>query len=251
MPRKTRVTKRQATGKTVVDGYARVSMESQATEGTSMDNQPDKIRMFCELHNLELLRIVTDPGESAKSLDRPGIQAVLDDLRRGRVDGLVVYKLDRLTRSLGDWDHLIKTYFDERAGRQLFSVSESIDTRTASGRMVLNMIMTVAAWEREVIGERTSDALQGKIRRVERCGKIRFGYRLDEDGPRNPETGRPLRLVKVPEEQKAIEHMAEWRSHGHTYQEICDLLEELGIQSKEGHLWLPGTVHRILHRPIA
>jgi site-specific DNA recombinase len=243
MPRKTRVTKRRAEGKTVVDGYARVSMETQATEGTSMDNQPEKIRMFCQLHNLELLRIVTDPGESAKSLDRPGIQDVLGDLRRGRVDGLVVYKLDRLTRSLGDWDYLIRTFFDERGGRQLFSVSESIDTRSASGRMVLNMIMTVAAWEREVIGERTSDALQGKIRRGERCGRVRYGYALASDG---------VHLVPVPHEQETIQRMREWRVQGYTYQRMVDMLAELGIETKEGgRLWLPATVHRILARPIA
>lgn len=208
-----------------------------------MDNQPEKIRMFCDLHDLHLLRIVSDPGESAKSLDRPGIQEVLDDLQRGRVDGVVIVKLDRLTRNLADWAYLIQTFFNDRAGRRLFSVHDSVDTRTASGRMVLNLIMTVAEWEREVIAERTSDALQGKIRRGERCGRIRYGYQLAPDG---------VHLIPVPHEQEVIRRMAEWRAQGYTYQRMVDQLEQLGIETKEGgRVWLPATVHRILARPIA
>jgi DNA invertase Pin-like site-specific DNA recombinase len=163
-----------------VIGYVRVSTEEQATGGFSLEAQEAKVRGYCELYELDLIGFHSDPGASGKTLDLPGLAAALAELRRrkGGPDGIVLAKLDRLTRSLADWAALINEFFrDER--RRLFSVGEQIDTRTATGRMVLNLIMTIAEWEREIIGERTSDALQAKIRRGERCGRLRFGYDLD------------------------------------------------------------------------
>lgn len=243
MPRKTRVRIRPAGDRLRVVGYPRVSTEEQARGGTSIENQIEKIRMFCTLHELDLVRIDPDAGFSAKSLDRPAIKRILDDLDKGRVDGLVITKLDRLTRSLEDWSVLIKRYFRDDAGARLFSVSDSIDTRTANGRMVLNLIMTIAEWEREIISERTKDALQGKIGRGERCGKIRYGYDLADDG----KTLTPNR-----HEQGVIKKLKGWRDQGWTYQRMVDEVHQLGIETKEqGALWYPSTLHRILTRPIA
>jgi DNA invertase Pin-like site-specific DNA recombinase len=227
-----------------VIGYTRVSTEEQAAGGLSLEAQATKIRAYCGLYELDLLRIESDPGFSGKDLERPGARAVLADLRKRKdgADGLVVAKLDRLTRSLRDWQHLIEEFFEERRGKRLFSVEESIDTRRASGRLVLNVIMTVAQWEREVIGERTKDALAAKIARGERCGKVRFGHDLAADG---------RALIENAREQAAIRLMHEWRAQGKTYRQLCDLLEEMGIETKEGgKIWLPMTIKRILARPI-
>lgn len=227
-----------------VIGYTRVSTEEQATGGFSLDAQAGKIRAYCELYELELLRIEPDAGFSGKSLERPGVSAVLAELRRRRdgesVDGLVVAKLDRLTRSLRDWQWLIEEHFEERRGKRLFSVDESIDTRRASGRLVLNVIMTVAQWEREVIGERTRDALAAKIARGERVGKVRFGQDLAADGKG---------LIPNEREQAAIRLMEGWKAEGKSLRAMCRLLEEMGIETKEGGaIWLPMTVRRILAR---
>ena len=244
MPRKRRITKVGASdGPLEVDGYVRVSTEEQAREGLSLIFQEDRIRAYCGLYDLRLVRIARDAGVSAKTLERDGLAAVLDDLRQGRVDGVVILKLDRLTRRLRDWSDLIDEFFSDKAGRRLFSVNDSIDTRTPSGRMVLNMIMTVAQWEREEIAYRTATALQGKIARGERCGRIRFGYRLAPDG---------RTLVPDPREQEAIAFMRQWEAQGKTYREMVASLEEMGIETKEpGSIWRPGAVHRILTRPIA
>jgi DNA invertase Pin-like site-specific DNA recombinase len=226
-----------------VVGYTRVSTEEQATGGFSLDAQATKIRQYCELYELDLMRIEPDPGFSGKTLDRPGVAAVLAELRKrkGGADGLVVPKLDRLTRSLRDWQHLIEEFFEEKRGRRLFSVEESIDTRRASGRLVLNVIMTVAQWEREVIGERTKDAMAAKMARKECCGAVRFGFDLAPDGKT---------LVENGPEQRAIGLMRDWRGERRTYREMCALLEDLGIETKEGSkIWLPMTVRRILLRP--
>jgi DNA invertase Pin-like site-specific DNA recombinase len=101
--------------------------------------------------------------------------------------------------------------------------------------------MTVAQWERQVIGERTRDALQAKIAKGERVGKVRFGYNLADDGKT---------LIENREEQKAIQLMRKWRVKGKTYRELVKIVEDLVIDTKEGgRVWLPMTIRRILNRP--
>src|SRR4051794_26295711 len=183
-----------------VVGYVRVSSEDQARDGVSLDAQRQKVRLFAELHVLDLAEVVTDAAASAKTLDRPGLSRVLALLDGGEVGGGGVFKLDRLTRSLGGWSHLIDRYFGEKAGRALMSVSESIDTRTAAGRMVLNIMMTVAQWERETIVERTRGAMAFKKSRGERVsGRVPYGFHLADDG-RN--------LIEAPEENRAAAEAA-------------------------------------------
>ena len=117
-----------------VVGYVRVSTEEQASGGVSLDVQAEKLRLYCQLHGLTLLEVIADEGRSGKDLDRPGLRRALELLREGAAEGVVVAKLDRLSRSVADWNALIVEFFGERAGNQLFSVADSIDTRTAAGR---------------------------------------------------------------------------------------------------------------------
>ncbi len=77
-------------------------------------------------------------------MNRSGLQHALNLLKAGKADGLLIVKLDRLTRSIADWQNLIDAFFGERGGKQLLSVNDSIDTRTAAGRLVLNVLITVA-----------------------------------------------------------------------------------------------------------
>lgn len=145
-----------------VIGYIRVSKEEQATNGMSLDVQREKITAYCKLYDLELADIIEDAGESAKTLtlDRPGLQATLTRIDAGEAAGMVVAKLDRLTRSLGDWDQLIRGHFDRPENPvRLFSVNDSVDTRTANGRMALNMFVMIAQWERETIVERVKASM--------------------------------------------------------------------------------------------
>ena len=164
-------------------------------------------------------------------------------LRKGEADGLVIAKLDRLTRSIADWQMLIDGYFGERSryGKQLFSVGDSIDTRTAAGRLVLNVLLSVAQWEREAIGERTRDALQHKIRNHERCGKVRFGFDLAyrTEIVRGKEKAVGI-LVPNPAEQEVIARMLAMRDAGRTLREIAAELTRLGIPTKEVR---PGWTH--------
>ena len=223
-----------------VIGYIRVSTEEQASDGVSLASQREKIEGYAKLYDLELIGIIEDAGQSGKTLDRPGLQEALAMVRKGKVGGLVIAKLDRLSRSVVDWNTLIDGFFGERAGKQLFSVADSIDTRTAAGRLVLNVLMSVAQWERETIGERTKDALQHKIRKGERCGKVRFGYALADDGKT---------LLPVPAEQEAIALIRRLKAEGQTLRDVAAELTRRGILTKEGHTrWTRTAVARILER---
>ncbi|MBY0275907.1 recombinase family protein [Candidatus Binatia bacterium] len=139
--------------------YARVSTDEQATTGVSLSAQRERIESYVRLYGGELIDVVVDAGVSAKTLRRPGLERLLQQLDEGEADGVVVAKLDRLTRSVRDLGDLVEKYFAE--GRfVLLSVGEQIDTRSAGGRLVLNLLASVSQWERETIGERTKVALQ-------------------------------------------------------------------------------------------
>jgi site-specific DNA recombinase len=223
-----------------VVGYIRVSTEEQASEGVSLEAQRSKLVAYADLYDLDLVAVEIDAGISAKTLVRPGLVAAFGRLDRGDVEGLIVAKLDRLSRSVADWNGLIDRYFGDRAGRKLFSVGDSVDTRTASGRMVLNMLMTIAQWEREIIVERTRDAMAHKRARSEWLGQVPFGFDLAGDGKA---------LVPNPLELEALDRVRGWRAEGWTLRKIAAELTARGIATKQGRkAWNHATVADILKR---
>src|SRR3954468_11614111 len=145
--------------------YLRVSTDKQADRGVSLDAQRAKVNAYAELYDLELADVIVDAGESAKSLDRPGLQRALAMLKAGDAEALLVVKLDRLTRSVVDLGSLVERYFAPGKAA-LLSVGEQIDTRSAAGRLVLNVLASVSQWEREAIGERTATVMQHNARRA-------------------------------------------------------------------------------------
>jgi site-specific DNA recombinase len=226
-----------------VVGYVRVSSEEQAKEGVSVDAQIAKIKAYCLLYELTLVDVVVDAGISAKTLKRPGLTAVLASLKGKKADGVVVTKLDRLSRAVKDWNTLIDGYFGEKAGKQLFSVGDQIDTRTAAGRLVLNVLMSVAQWEREVIAERTSDALQFKKSKGERVGAVPFGYDLADDD---------VNLIPNNKEQEVILLIQRLRAEKYSLRDIAEELTRQGIATKEGNnSWGHQAVAKILARKAA
>jgi DNA invertase Pin-like site-specific DNA recombinase len=220
--------------------YCRVSTADQADNGISLEAQKAKLEAYATAMELEVAAVITDAGESAKSLNRPGLQEALGMLRTNKADALLICKLDRLSRSVRDWSELVDRYFGERGGKQLLSVADSIDTRTAAGRLVLNVLMSVAAWEREATGERTRDALRHKIAKRERVGKVRYGFDLAADGKC---------LVANPLEQAAIALMQQLRAQGLTLRAIAAALTERGIETKQGlSTWSNQAVRYILRQ---
>jgi len=219
--------------------YARVSTTDQADNGISLEAQQAKMQAYASLYGLEIVEIVVDAGESGKSLNRPGLQHALG-LLKAKADGLLIAKLDRLSRSVSDWQHLIRDYFCEKAGKQLLSVADCIDTRTAAGRLVLNILAAISEWERETIGERTKEALRHKIKNGQRVGKVRFGYNLAPDG---------ITLVENPAEQETLTFMRNLRAAGRTLREIAAELTARHIPTKERKSkWTHTAVAYILGR---
>jgi DNA invertase Pin-like site-specific DNA recombinase len=228
-----------------VVGYPRVSTDEQASGGVSLEAQEAKIRTYCGLYELELICVISDPGERGKSLDRPGLKQVLELLDRGDADGVVIAKLDRLTRSVIDLGTLLDRYFSERKGKQLFSVADSIDTRTAAGRLVLNVLISVAQWERETIVERTKDGMNFKRSRGERLGQIPYGYQLGPDGKKlEPCLGEQSIIITV--------HMLRGSGSGWSLRKIASYLNENRVPLKHGgERWYPSSVATILRQKPA
>ncbi len=169
-------------GPTRVVAYVRVSTEQQAAEGNSLEAQRSRLESYAQLFDLHIVAFEIDAGESASSLDRPGLQRALARLDGFDCEGLVVVKLDRLTRSVRDLCHLVDTYFRDGQCR-LLSMSEHVDTSSASGRLVLNILTTVSQWEREAAAERTASVMrflkeQGRFT----GGWPPYGYTVDDDG---------------------------------------------------------------------
>jgi len=201
-------------------GYIRVSTDKQADHGVSLEAQQAKIRAYAQLYDLELVDVVIETG-SAKSLDREGLASVLKRLQAGEASALVVTKLDRLTRSVADLGRLVETYFQHIA---LLSVSEQIDTRSAAGRLVLNVLASVSQWEREVIGERTSAAMQHmKTEGHYTGGEPPYGFTLAAGD-----------LVEHEGEQAILSLVQEYRSKGLSLRQIANVLAEQGIRSRAG-----------------
>jgi DNA invertase Pin-like site-specific DNA recombinase len=222
------------TTKTRAVAYVRVSTDKQADHGVSLEAQQAKVRTYADLYDLDLVEVVVDAGASAKTLDRPGLTRVLSMLKRGEVDAVVVMKLDRLTRSVADLGTLVDTYFQKAA---LLSVSEQIDTRTAGGRLVLNVLASVAQWEREAIGERTSVAMKHKASKGERVGAIPYGFALAADG---------VALVAVEAEQAVIVEAHTLRSAGLSLRAVATELARRGFVSRSGRVFDATQVSRMV-----
>jgi site-specific DNA recombinase len=220
--------------------YSRVSTDKQAETGVSLEMQANKLRAQAGLHDYTVIAEIVDDGESACSLDRPGIQRALDMLKTGEADTLVVYKLDRLTRSLKDFQFLLEEFFmNERF--TLVSICDSIDTRTATGRLVLNVMMSVFQWERESIGERTRDGLQHKKANGDVYCKRVYGYN-NVDGRLEPNVDEQATIRQI------IKYIDEYKW---SFNSTANHLNSTTIPAPCGQKWYHHTVKAIYEREIS
>lgn len=226
--------------------YIRVSTNEQAEQGVSLAAQREKVELYARLHDLELVAVEIDAGVSAKSLDRPGLARALEALRTGRASALLIAKLDRLTRSVRNLGALVERYF---AGEDctLMSVGDNIDTSSAAGRLVLNVLVSVSQWEREAIGERTSVALQHLRRKGVKMGRAPYGWRYgeqtDADGHRV--------MMPVEAEQAAIARIMRMVQAGDTYAVIAAALNASGITTQRGSRWTKQAIGRVVKQARA
>jgi DNA invertase Pin-like site-specific DNA recombinase len=219
-----------------VVAYTRVSTADQADHGVSLEAQRAKLEAYAKLYELDVVAFEVDAGVSAKTLNRPGLARALEALTTAQADGLLVVKMDRLTRSVRDLGELIDGYF--APGKwALLSVSEQIDTRTAGGRLVLNVLGAVSQWEREVIGERTSAALQHK----KACGEF--------TGGKEPPYGHMLvggHLQRAEAEQAIMWRVRTLRLGGNSFRSIARHLDKRGDLSRSGKPFAPEQLRRMV-----
>ncbi len=207
--------------------YTRVSTAEQANSGLGLDAQRSRLADELDRRGWTDAGSFEDAGASAKSLvGRPGLAAALELLRTGEADVLVVAKLDRLSRSLLDFAGLMET--SRKQGWALVALDLGVDTSTASGEMIANVMATFAQFERRLIGQRTSEALQAKKAQ---------GVKL----------GRPRLIDSVTRER-----VATLRAGGRSLRSIADVLNGENVApAGGGKRWYASTVKSLLDQELA
>jgi site-specific DNA recombinase len=200
-------------------GYCRVSTNEQAEDGQSLATQRAVLERHAAERGDELVAVIEDPGESGKSLDRPGLQRALRMLADREVDGLVVVKLDRLTRSVRDVADLAE-WFD-RHSYALRALDLGMDTSTAAGKLALHVLAAASQFVRESISENTRAVLQERKR-----------------------NGLPVGGPATSAEARAeIERLY---AEGVGLNEIARRLTASGISTSRGGQWRASTVQSVL-----
>ena len=220
-----------------VVGYIRVSTQGQAEEGVSLEAQRAKIEAWCNLNDGELVAVFEDAGISGSGMvKRDGLQEALKVTTKGMA--LVTYSISRLARNTRDMLDIAERL--EKKGADLVSLSERIDTTTASGRMVFRMLAVLAEFEREQIGERTRMALAHKKANGEIYAATPFGFEAIEG-----------RLVEVKRESRIVAEILRQRQAGASLAIIANDLNNRGIEGKRGGKWFPSTVRYLIQRQAA
>lgn len=211
-------------------GYVRVSTEEQAAYGYGLAAQTQRIDQACEGRpDWRLTATFRDEGVSGKTLERPALHDALTRIAAGKADGLIVAKLDRLTRSVIDFAMLLEWF--EAAGATLVALDFDLDTSTPGGRLIAHIMSAVAEWERDTIAQRTRDGLAA----ARAQGKP---------------TGRPA----VADRPELAERINALKADGLSLQQICDRLNAEGVPTARGAAeWRKSAVQAILgyrRRPV-
>jgi len=226
-------------------GYVRVSTEEQAKEGTGIETQKDRVYYFCKGKGWEITEWYIDAAHSGSNLERPEIKRLINDVKEGKVDIVVIYKLDRLSRNLVHLRYVYNDVFKEN-NVDLVSTCESIDTTTPSGRMAFNILGSFAEFERDMITSRMNDARLLKAKNGGHAGgAIPYGFKKDEKG----------NIVSDEIQVEVVRSMFKFREAGRTLREIKDILNFVAdlnegdnrYLSKGGRKWTEGKIHYILN----
>lgn len=219
--------------------YCRVSTDEQAREGVSLDEQQERLKAYCRAMgwNEEPLLFIDD-GYSAKNLDRPELNRLLQEVKKGTISKILVTKLDRLSRRLLDLLKLIDTFQEYNVS--FISISESFDTNTPSGRLTLQVLGAVAEFERERIRERVFENMLHAARQGKWLTQSPYGYRLQ-----NKE------LVIYEPEAQIVRNVYDWYlNKGLGYYAIAKKLNEEGIASRQKKEWSIRAIKRMLTNPV-
>jgi DNA invertase Pin-like site-specific DNA recombinase len=204
---------------TTAVGYCRVSTDGQGERGYGLEAQRALIEEEAERRGWTLEAIYVDVASGKSTRNRPEFGAMLGTMAEGRAQVLIVAKLDRLSRSLVDFAQLMALAQDQGWGIDALDIG--VDTSTINGELIANIIMALAQWERRIIGQRTTAALQ----QVRAQGKA-----LGRPSGVSIETRRMIRVL---------------RDSGLSWAKVAAALTAEGIQSGQGGKWHASTVRKL------
>ena len=216
--------------------YMRVSTEDQAREGFSLPEQKERLEAFCKFKGYEIIDYYKDAGISAKTGNyRPEFERLKEDIKSKKINTIVSLKLDRITRSIYDWENLI-TFLDENDA-YLDCANDEINTTTANGKMISRLLMSVSQNEIERTSERTKIGLAGAIKQGHIPHVAPLGYKHENKT-----------LVIDYSTKDVVVRIFELYSEGYSYQKISNLFNEEKVLEKDN--WRDSTIQTILENEI-
>ena len=216
--------------------YMRVSTQEQVENGNSLEFQKEKLEAYCKIHEYKIVGEYVDAGVSGAKFNRPALDRLKDDVEK--IDIVLIYKLDRLSRSIKDTMLLIEDLFKPN-NVDLISLSENFDTSQAIGMATVGMLSTFAQLERDTITQRM---MAGKVQSVKNGNYINnapFGY-VKKDG----------KLVKDEKTKECVEYIFERLLDGDSTTRIAKLLEENGFANLRKSLWHFMAINRIARNDV-
>lgn len=219
--------------------YIRVSTEDQAREGFSLVEQEEKLRQLCDFKEYKIFKVYQDARISAKDMEhRPGFQEMMDDMRKGKINYIVAYKLDRVTRSVRDLELLIAEL--EKCDCYLICERDDVNTSTANGRFFVRMLTVLSQLEIEVVSERTKFGMSGAIKAGHLPGTCPLGYYRDSD-----------KVVKLnPNTKDIVRRIFNMYLEGKSYYQISCILDEEKVLYPEHNKWTEAAVRTIINNRI-
>ncbi|AVO22625.1 recombinase family protein [Aeribacillus composti] len=220
--------------------YIRVSTQEQAIEGYSISSQRQKLTAYSYSQGWEIVDYYVDEGKSAKDLDRPELKRMLDDIKQHKIDVVLVYRLDRITRSVMDLYELLGIF--DKYHCKFKSATEVYDTTSATGRLFITLVASMAQWERETIAERVSMGMAEKVRQGEWHGsEAPYGFYY------NIETKE---LVIDESEAHVVRDIFTKYLDGLSDRKIAIYLNEKKVPTRKGARWRENRIRYILTNPI-
>ena len=222
--------------KKVAGLYIRVSTEDQAREGFSLPEQEKRLRAMCEYKGYEIYKVYEDAGISAKTGNsRPGFEELLQDIRDKKCNTIVVLKLDRLTRSVFDWEKIIR--FLEENDAYLDCANDDINTTNANGKMISRILTSVSQNEIERTSERTKFGMVGAFKEGHIPHKAPFGYKHENK-----------KLIPNEATKDQVIRIFNLYYQGNSYQTISNLYNKEKVFGKTN--WKDSTILKIIENPI-